>query len=292
MSVEVSYLSLMANGLVEGFIIGFGALAINLVFAVSRFPNAATGDFLTTGAYAGFGVQQAGSDNVFLQGLASVAACLLLSLASYQFVFRKLAGRPMVAFLLASIGIAFLVRSILTAFVGHEPLFFQLPIEAPIELFGIRIQKLDIWLCIVAIIVVCVVLAILHLSSIGKKMRAVADNPTLAQASGIRSREIMLTLWTLIGVVTGIAGLIFGMKATVHPELGWGVLLPSFAAAILGGVGSPGGAIVAGLVIGMLQELSTPWFGFSYKIALSFAVILFILLLRPQGLFGLKELVR
>lgn len=292
MGSEAYYINLIVNGVVEGLVIGLSALAINLVFAVSRFPNAATGDFLTVGAYAGFGAQQLGMDNVIVQALFAIMAGVAVSLTSYWAIFRKLAGRPMVAFLLASIGIAFFSRSVLSFFVGHEPQFIRLPMRPLIEIAGMRLQIMDLWLALVAAITVAIALIVLHWTPIGRRMRAISDNSVLAQASGIRSQRVMVTLWAMVGVVTGIAGLIFGIKATVSPELGWDVLLPSFAAAILGGVGSAGGAVLAGVVLGVLQELSTPVLGFSYKVVVSFGVLLLILLFRPQGLFGRRELVR
>jgi branched-chain amino acid transport system permease protein len=123
-------------------------------------------------------------------------------------------------------------------------------------------------------------------------MRAVADNPDLARISGVQPERIMIALWGLVGALTAIAGFILGIKTVVSPEIGWEILLPAFAAAILGGIGSPAGAVIAGVLLGMLQEVSTPFIGFSYKIALSFAVILFVLLVRPRGLFGRIEGVR
>ena len=99
-------------------------------------------------------------------------------------------------------------------------------------------------------------------------------------------------MWGLVGGITAVAGLILGIKTVVSPEIGWEMLLPAFAAAILGGIGSPLGAVLAGLLLGAAQELSTPLVGFTYKIALSFVVILVVLLLRPRGLLGRVEGVR
>jgi branched-chain amino acid transport system permease protein len=123
-------------------------------------------------------------------------------------------------------------------------------------------------------------------------MRAVADDPDLARVSGIRPVRVMVALWLLAGAAAGIAGLMLGIKTVVAPEMGWEALLPAFAAAILGGIGSPVGAVAAGLVLGIVQEVSTPWVGFTYKVALAFAVLLAVLLVRPRGLFGQVEAVR
>jgi neutral amino acid transport system permease protein len=287
----VSYLNLVVNGIVEGLLIGLAALALNLVFAVARFPNAATGDFLTVGAYAGFGAQQMGAGTIG-QGFAAIVACVAVSLVSYVAVFRRLVGRQMVAAMLASIGVAFFLRSVLSLWVGHDPQFFRMPPPSAIQVGALRLQSLDLWLAAIAAGVALGALVLLRVTPIGRQMRAVADNVPLAQASGIRSQRVMLALWALVGLVCGIAGLLIGMRASASPELGWGMLLPAFAAAVLGGVGSPAGAVLAGVMLGVAQELSTPWLGFSYKVGLSFVVLALILLVRPQGLFGYSEAVR
>ena len=95
--------------------------------------------------------------------------------------------------------------------------------------------------------------------------------------------------WWCWLAVLWIAGLMLGVKTIVSPEMGWEALLTAFAAAILGGIGSPAGAVLAGLVLGVAQEISTPFVGFTYKIALAFAVMLVVLLVRPRGLFGRLE---
>jgi branched-chain amino acid transport system permease protein len=120
-------------------------------------------------------------------------------------------------------------------------------------------------------------------------MRAVADEPDLARVSGIRPARVMVAMWALAGAVAGTGGLMLGIKTIVSPDVGWELLLPSFAAAILGGIGSPVGAVLAGLLLGAAQEVSTPFVGFTYKIALSFVVMLAVLLVRPRGLFGRVE---
>ena len=102
----------------------------------------------------------------------------------------------------------------------------------------------------------------------------------------------MVALWIISGGVAGLAGMMLGIKTVVEPELGWSMLLPAFTAAILGGIGSPGGAVAAGLLLGVVQEISTPFVGFNYKLVIAFAALLGVLLWRPSGLFGKREGVR
>ncbi len=282
-------LNLVVNGIVQGLVIGLAALSLTLVFAVARFPNAATGDLMTVGAYAGIGVQSVGSRSVLLQSAAAVVACVALSILYYLLVFRHLRGRGLVALLLASMGLALLTRGVLSFFVGHEQFVFQVPIVRPYVFHGVVVQASDLWLALIALLCMLTTFAILFFTPIGRRMRAMADNRDLARASGIRAAGVMIPLWAIVGAVSGLAGIILGIKTIVMPEAGWLVLLPAFAAMILGGLGSPIGAVLAGVALGVAQEVSTPFVGFTYKIALSFIVLAAILIVRPQGFFGSPE---
>jgi neutral amino acid transport system permease protein len=288
------------NGLIEGAVIALPALALTLVMAIARFPQAATGDLLTLGAYVAVGVQAAlialGWDsvvwNLAAATLAAGLAGALVSVLSYEWIFRRLSRAAMVASLLASIGLAFLVRSLITLVVGHDQRTFALPLMRAWNFDGIRVLPTDLALAAVALITLAGVFAWLHLGRSGRLLRAIADNPDLARMSGIRSRALMWRLWALAGLLAGVGGVLLGVKSVVMPELGWELLLPAFAAMILGGIGSPGGAVAGALLMGVGQEVSIAWVGPSYKIAVSFLVLFVVLMLRPAGLFGRMDKVR
>jgi neutral amino acid transport system permease protein len=216
----------------------------------------------------------------------------LAMLLAYWAVFRRLADRSVVALLVASIGVAFFIRAVLGVAFGHSQQVFQVPLSRPYVFGTIRITPLDLQLAVVAVVALAAVFALLYLTAIGRQMRAVADDRDLARVSGIRPGRVMVTLWLLAGGVAGVAGMMLGIKTIVTPEFGWEMLLPAFTAAILGGIGSPVGAVVAGLILGVAQEVSTPFVGFTYKIALAFVIMLAVLLIRPRGLFGRVESVR
>jgi branched-chain amino acid transport system permease protein len=282
------YVQLAINGLVQGLVVSLAALAITLVFGIARFPNAATGDAMTLGAYSGL-VAQRETGSLALGSLASILAAAAVLLLAYWTVFRRLTERSVVALLVASIGVGFAIRAVLGVVFGHSQMVFQLPLARPYVIGGLRITPLDLQLAAIAAIALAAVFAILYLTPIGRQMRAVADEPDLARVSGIRPARVMLAMWALAGAVAGVGGLMLGIKTIVSPDVGWELLLPSFAAAILGGIGSPVGAVLAGLLLGAAQEVSTPFVGFTYKIALSFVVMLAVLLVRPRGLFGRLE---
>jgi len=288
---SVALLNLAVTGSVQGLLIGLAALAVSLCFAIARFPNAATGDFMTLAAYSGVAVQ--GWTGSLLAGSAAgVVVVVAVSLASYGMVFRHFRGRSLVAPLIASIGLAFLLRSVLTFAVGFDQQSFQVPITRALVFGGVRIRPMDLWLAGFSIATLAIVMAVLFLTPVGRRMRAVADNPELARASGIRSRPVMITLWSLIGVCSAVGGVMLGLRTVVVPEMGWNVLLPAFAAAILGGVGNPAGAVLAGFVLGLAEALSTPLVGFTYQSSIAFVVLIATLVLRPQGLLGRAEAVR
>lgn len=288
----IDVVNLLINGLIEGLVVALPALAMTLVMGVNRFPNAATGDFLTTGAYAAVAVQMLGGVPLWLAALASVAVTALVSAGSYQLIFRKLAGRPMVSSMLAAIGLGFLLRSLISFFAGHDQRTFEMPLVRAWNFGGIRILPTDLLIAAIAAACLLVVFVLIYRTSFGRQLRAVADSADLARASGIRAKGLMLSLWLLVGALSAIGGVLLGMKAIVMPEMGWESLIPAFAAMVLGGIGSPIGAVLGALVLCVVQELSVPLLGPSYKLVLSFVVLALVLLLRPAGIMGRVQLVR
>jgi branched-chain amino acid transport system permease protein len=278
--------NLLINGAVEGLLIALPALALTLVMAIARFPNAATGDYMTVSAYAAVGVQSLVPGSLLLAAAGAITTGVAVSIVFYLLVFRALRGRPLVASLVASIGVAFFARSLLTFSVGQDQLALQVPLARAWNFGGIRVLPLDLVVAAVSIAAMALLFALLRLAPIGRQMRAVADNPDLARASGIRASRVLLVLWALVGALCALGGILSGAKAVVSPELGWEQLIPAFAAMILGGIGSPVGAVAGAVLLGIAQELSVPLVGPSYKIAIAFAVLLLVLLLRPRGLFG------
>lgn len=285
------HLQLLINGLAQGLVVALGALAITLPFGIARFPNNATGDGMTLGAYAALvGTTVTGS--LILGGMLALVVGMAVSCLAYWLVYRPLSGRPMVALLVASIGVAFVIRAGLELTFGHSQQVLPAPMWRPYLMNGVRIAPLDLLLAAFAASVMLALFLLLHATPIGRQMRAVADNRELARMSGVRLQPVMLTLWAVTGMVSASGGVVLGIKTVVRPEVGWDMLMPCFAAAVLGGIGSPLGAVVAGLLLGAFQELSTPYIGFTYKIVFAFAVMLAVLIIRPSGLFGRVEAVR
>ncbi|MDQ1079742.1 branched-chain amino acid ABC transporter permease [Pseudoroseomonas cervicalis] len=288
----IPLINAVINGVVVGLLLALPALAITMVYGIGRFANAATGDYMTFGAYAAVASQFVLGGSLLLSGLVAMLATAAVSLFFYAWVFRALARRSHVECLIASVGVAFALRSSITFFVGQGQFHIETPLVRAWNFNGIRILPTDVWIVATALAALALVFLLLHATPMGRRMRAVADDPDLARVSGISRRQVMLLLWTLVGAFSGLGGLLLGIKAVVIPELGWELLLPMFASVILGGIGNPLGAVAGMLIFGISQEVANHFVGPAYKIVLAFLVLLLVLLLRPQGLLGARSAVR
>ncbi len=279
---------LLLNGLVTGLLLALPALALTLIFGIMRFANFAVGALITLGAYAGFAA------NVLLGlplPLAAVFAALVVGLACVicdELVFEKLRERGSITLLVASMGVSLIIENICRFSFGNAARSFDIAVARPIRWHGIRINHEQM----ISAGVVVVALIILHLlltaSPLGRAMRAVADNPALAAVRGVERRVVARITWMLTGALIGISGVLAGLDRAIDPLMGWNYQIPIFAAAILGGLGSPMGAVAGALLIGVAEEMSTLVLPPAYRQIVSFSVILLLLLFRTNGLFGAR----
>jgi neutral amino acid transport system permease protein len=285
------FINLAINGFVEGLVMALPALALTLIYGLARFPNAATGDFVAVGSFGGYAAHQL-SGSLIVAGLGGAGAGAAAALIAYWIAFQPVIRRSVITLLLTSIGIGFVYRSALGLAFGHEPKAFRMPLQRAMHFGDVSILPSDITLAALTVVVLFAVFGILYWTPLGRSLRAIADDPDLARVSGIRTQRSMVAMWAIAGVVCGIAGTVSGMRTVVYPDLGWNLLLPAFAAAVIGGLGNPAGAVLGAVLLGMLQELATPYSGFVYKIAIGYVVMVVVLLVRPQGLFNRVQQVR
>ena len=190
---------------------------------------------------------------------------------------------------ISSLGMAMVVRSLVYIIWGPDQRFYVLGIQRAKELpFGIMLKPDQMFIGGTALVVMVFVYLLLYRTRLGKAMRATSDNVELARISGIDTERIISWTWAIGGALAGLSGILLGIQSHLMPEMGFILLLPLFAAAILGGVGSPQGALVGAMIVGISQEVSTEWISPGYKPAVAFMLLFAILLVRPQGLFGAK----
>ena len=293
------FLQLFVNGLVTGSVIAIAAVGVSLVYGILRLVNFAYGDMMTFGAYAAYLANVTfGLPLAVAAGLAMLATAAL-SLGLDFVLWRPLRARRagFMSLFLASIGLALVLRQALLLVAGPQPRAFDVDPYKVYVIGSVRLSGAQMVAIVAAAVAISAVGLFLARTSTGRVMRALADDRALAAVSGIDVGKVIAATWVLSGLLAGLAGVLAGLvQSTFDPNFGFQLLLPIFAAVVLGGIGSAYGALAGGIVLGMAMELST-WEGLAggvdpvYKPVVAFVVLIGALLLRPQGLFGRARVV-
>jgi neutral amino acid transport system permease protein len=276
------------NGLSLGAIYALGAVGLTLVYGILRLVNFSHGDLLTFGAYIAFLVNVTWDLPFGVSVVAAAAATAVLALILEFVIWRPMRAKQAGLFqlMLMSIGLAFLIRATIQYIWGGSQRQLNVDQLAKSEPLGLTIGDTELMIIIVGIVVLVAVGLMLRLTLLGKQMRAVSDDLDLAETAGINTQRVIVLTWIFAGALAGLAGVMAGSTQTVYPELGFELLLPIFAAVILGGIGDAFGALAAGLVLGVVIELSTLVFEPQWKLVVGFVVLILVLVIRPQGIFG------
>ncbi len=300
-------LQFVADGLLVGAMIGLGAIGVSLTYSILRFANFAHGEFIAWGAYAALAIsgligflagQTVAPLGPFSFGwpllVASAAAMVLiglLALALDWVLFSRLrAHGNAIIMVMASFGASMALRSLLEFIFTPQPTYFsrELQIAVPIG-FGVRVTPDQLLTLALAIVLVAAMFFVMNRTTIGRSMRAVSENPALASVVGVDVRAVIRATWLLGGALAAAAGIMVGLTVQIRPYMGFDLLLPLFAAAILGGIGSMPGAVLGGLIVGVAEAAAVPLVGAGYRGAVAFAVLIAVLIVRPTGLFGQRD---
>ena len=286
---------LLANGLVTGSIIAIAAVGLSLVYGILRVVNFAHGDYLTFGAFMAFLVNVTWETSIVVAvvfGMAATAALgVSLEYGLWRPMRRKQAG--VISLFIISIGLALVLRHVIFMFWGSRPRRYDVDVFRAYDLGIVRLSLSQIVAIAIAVSAIALVGLMLGTTKLGKAMRALSDNSELASVAGIDVDRITTYTWVLAGALAGLAGVLQGLlQNAFNPNMGFTLLLPIFAAVVLGGVGSAYGALAGGLVLGIAMEVSTwtvlPADGVNpvYKPVVAFTVLIAVLLFRPTGVFG------
>ena len=281
---------LFLNGLILGSIIALGAIGLSLIYGILKFGHFAHGDLMTLGAYFAFLFKvQLGLPFWLAFVLAAAFTAGTAVLLNY-ILYRHLKKRDSVIVMISSVGAALIIRNFVLLVWGPQNKFYDKAIQMPIIIGDglLRIKENQIIILVLALSLVIAVHLFLSRTKLGKAMRAMADNIDLAQITGINTERVIIWTWAMSGVLTAAAGILLAFDTHLTPVMGWNLLLPLFAAVILGGIGSPYGAMFGGLVIGISQEMSTLIISAAYKPAVAFTIMILMLIIRPSGLMGKK----
>jgi len=294
-------LSLAVWGVMLGGVIGLGAIGLTLIYGVLKFPNFSHGALVTLGAYICFAVVsvwpgQSPALGPFSFGWDLIVGMLiamplvgLVALGVDRVVYRRLRLQKssLVLFAMASLAMAFFLRSMIYLVWGSDfHFYYQGRANPSFELIGVQVQADQIFILVLAFLLVALIYLLLGKTKMGKAMRATANNPELAQVRGINTERVIAWTWIMSGGLAAAGGVMYGLASQLRPEMGFWLLLPMFAAVIMGTIGNPRGALVGAIIIGVAQQVSTAFLNPAYGPAVAFVLMVLTLLIRPQGLFG------
>ena len=319
-------------GLSYGSQLALGALGVSFIYAILRFANFSHGEFMSFGAmitilftwlFQSYGINLVFLPTALLAIPFAILATITLSLVTNRIVFRyyRIKKSPPVAIAMASIGVMFVINAIVRIIIGPNDTKFldgqkfiikakQFKVMTGLN-EGLAIKSTQVITILFTIILLSFIFWFLQKTKTGKSMRAFSDNEDLALLSGINPEKVVFITWLIVGTLACVAGALYGLDKSYKPFTYLGLVLPIFAAAIVGGIGSPIGAVVGGFVIafseimvtyaykkfliyllppslepsGLVQLLST-----DYKFAVSFSILVIVLLVRPAGIFKGKTL--
>ena len=293
----------ISDGLLTGAIIALGAVGISLSLQILRFANFGHGDVLTLGAYGALtftGVASAGVPfgplsfgwqflvAVAIAGLFAGGVAVLVDMLVYSRLRARNAHRLTMIF--ASFGVALILRNLIQLVWGPDVHYYSRSLQIAVEILpNVLVMPDQIFVLGLAIALVLLFYVLLRATRIGIAMRAMAESPTLAGICGVETAKMIRLAWSISGALAAVAGTFLGLTVQLRPDMGFNLLLAILTAAILGGTGSLFGAVAGGILVGLAENLSILVVPAGYTAAMPFLLLMLILYVRPQGLFGSRE---
>jgi branched-subunit amino acid ABC-type transport system permease component len=304
----MTFAQVIINSIVRASELTLLSLGLTIVYDILKFANFAHTEFAVVGVYLALFL------NVTL-GLPIIPAAIIASIvagfasiALDRAVFKRMRSSSGIIVMVTSLGLGIAMRNSIRAIWGADAKNYSVPLQAPIITEYFRITPLQIWIILVGVAAMFSFHLMLHHTTLGKAMRASSDNPELAQASGIATEKIITRVWFIAIAFASVGGILIGLETYILPYMGFAIIVPVFCATILGGIGNPYGAMVGALVLGFAENFGLyinfgtilnlgGILGFSkelfiptgYKPAISFIILILVLLIRPRGILGRKK---
>ncbi len=281
-------LQLLVSGVAQGCIYGLIALGFVLIYKATETVSFAQGELMMLGAFLGLGLMAGLGFPFWLAVLAAVAAMALLGIALEFSIIRPILGQPAFSIVMLTIGMGYVARGAITMIpgLGTETHTLPVPFRNEVVRFGELVVAVEQLAVIGATAALSVLLyAMFRFSKIGIAMQAASQNQLAAYYMGIPVKRLNGLVWGLAAAVAAIAGLLLAPITFVHANMGF-IGLKAFPAAVVGGFGSLPGAIVGGLVIGIVESMSGFFLPEGFKDIAAYVVVLLMLAIAPNGLFG------
>jgi neutral amino acid transport system permease protein len=288
------FLQLVVDGLITGSIFAVAGIGVSLPYAILRVVNFAQGEYVTYGAYCAVLVNIVWRGNIALATVAAMCGVGILSVMLEFGFWRPMRNRRAGHFtmLMASFGLSLVMRGVLFVIGSSNPRTYRVNVFQVYDIGGVRLSQSELFAVVLGFVAITLIALLFAKTHTGRTMRALSDDRSLAAVSGVNTDRLIVVTWIVTGVLAGLAGVLQGLlQNSFDPNMGGDLLLPVFAAVILGGAGSAYGVLAGGLLVGMAMQLSTwsvLWGGLSpiWQQVVAFAILVLALLIRPQGLFG------
>ncbi|MCL4441193.1 MAG: branched-chain amino acid ABC transporter permease [Firmicutes bacterium] len=274
-------------GIVTGSILLLATVGFAMVKRVENFLNIGHAELLTVGAYIAYYFNVQLGINIFMAGLIAVVLTALVSLLVARLVYEPIRKYGHVILLITSVGVAYILHGLNEAISGVEIRSYAIPVTKAIQIAGKPFMTIEE---IVVILIAGFSAVGLHLfltgTKTGKAIRAMSSNFDLARVRGIETKRMAAYVWLVSGGLAGLAGILLGATGRINTDLGWSQILIILSAAILGGLSSIYGVMIAALLIGIAMDTSVIFFPPAYRQAVAFVLIIIVLFLRPKGIMG------
>jgi branched-subunit amino acid ABC-type transport system permease component len=271
-----------------GAVLAVPAIGLTMIYAVLRFVNFSVAAHMAVGAFAGYMLNAWTGLPATVAVIGAFVAAGVIGIATDHVALRPLRSYPPLTIAIASIALNVMIESAIRFCFGGAPRDFAIPLRRDWSFGFLHVGPQQVENAVIAAVAMTILFVFLTITTTGKAMRAVADNPMLADSKGIDPDQ-MARLAIGIGMgLAGIGGMLVGLDTSIDPLVGFRAILSVFAAAVVGGLGSVPGAVVGGLAIGLAEELSLLALPATYKSVIGFLAIAVILTLRPRGLLGAK----
>ena len=284
----MQFLQLVISGIAQGCIYGLIALGFVLIYKATETVSFAQGEMMMLGAFLGLALMTMLGLPFWLSVLASVAAMGLFGVLAERAVIRPILGQPAFSIVMLTFGIGYLARGLITMIpaIGTETHTLPVPYKDQVIKLGELVLNVELLVIIGVTVLLCSALfALFRYSKIGIAMQASSQNQLAAYYMGIPVQRLNGLVWGLAAAVAAVAGLLLAPITFVHANMGF-IGLKAFPAAVVGGFGSLPGAIVGGLVIGIVEALSGFYLPEGFKDVAAYVVVLIMLMVKPNGLFG------
>jgi branched-subunit amino acid ABC-type transport system permease component len=299
---------IIINSIIRASELSLIALGLTLVYGLLKFSNFAHTEYAVIGVYLALIFNVYLGLDIFTSALLSAVITGFIAISFDRMIFRRLRKSSAIVLSVTSLGLAIAVRNMIRAIWGAEPRSYTIGLQEPLIFFGIRLTPVQIWIIVTAAVFMVAFHLLLHKTKLGKAMRASSDNPALAQASGIATEKVVVWVWFIASSFAAVGGILIALETYLLPYMGFAIIIPVFCATILGGIGNPYGAMLGALALGfaenfglylnfgnifnlwglfdVMKEIHIPT---GYRDAISFGILIVILLIRPSGILGGRD---